>query len=89
MFVHNVPLAAACSMGWSVVVLRIFDVHMPPALAIGLLPLVMDAPNLKYPLSVAVGTSALTLFFLLWRRMSPIPESGHHLRSADDILESS
>jgi hypothetical protein len=61
------PLAAGCSMGWGIIVLRILNVHIPPALAVGLLPLVMNSPNLKYPLSVATGTAALTMFFLLWR----------------------
>ena len=45
----------------SIVVLRMFQVHMPPALAVGLLPFVMVAPNVWYPVSVALGTIALTV----------------------------
>jgi hypothetical protein len=44
----------------SIGILRIFQVHMPPALAVGLLPFVMVAPNVWYPVSVALGTIALT-----------------------------
>jgi hypothetical protein len=45
----------------SIGILRIFQVHMPPALAVGLLPFVMVAPNAWYPVSVALGTIALTM----------------------------
>ena len=34
---------------------------MPPALAVGLLPFVMVAPNAWYLVSVALGTIALTV----------------------------
>jgi hypothetical protein len=47
----------------SVAILRAFKLHMPPALAVGLLPFVMAAPNFWYPTSVGVGTAALTLCF--------------------------
>jgi hypothetical protein len=45
----------------SIGILRIFQVHMPPALAVGLIPFVMVAPNAWYPVSVALGTIALTV----------------------------
>jgi hypothetical protein len=47
----------------SIAILRAFKVHMPPALAVGLLPFVMTAPNIRYPTSVGIGTVALTLCF--------------------------
>ncbi len=59
---------AAAAMAWGLLVLRGFDIHMPPALAVGLIPLVMKAPGLAYPLSVGGGTAALTASFLVWRR---------------------
>jgi hypothetical protein len=37
--------------------------HLPPALAVGLLPFVMTAPDGWYPVSVALGTSTLVAFF--------------------------
>jgi hypothetical protein len=47
----------------SIAILRAFKVHMPPALAVGLLPFVMAAPNFLYPTSVGIGTVALTVCF--------------------------
>ncbi len=62
------PLAAGAAMAWGILVLRVFDVHMPPALAVALLPLVMHAPDMRYPVSVVAGTVVLTATFLVWRR---------------------
>jgi hypothetical protein len=55
----GVMLTVLCSIA----ILRAFKVHMPPALAVGLLPFVMTAPNMRYALSVGIGTVALTLCF--------------------------
>lgn len=62
------PLTAACAMAWGILILRLFDLHVPPALAVALLPLVMDKPTVMYPVSVGIGTLAMTLWFLLYRR---------------------
>jgi hypothetical protein len=64
------PLAAACSMGWGIAVLRAFDLHVPPALAVALLPLVMDKPTLAYPFAVGIGTTLLSLWFLAYQRLA-------------------
>jgi hypothetical protein len=48
----------------STLLLRFFRMHLPPALAVGLLPFVMTAPNGWYPISVALGTSTVVVFFL-------------------------
>ncbi len=64
------PLAAACSMAWGIAVLRAFDLHVPPALAVALLPLVMDSPGPSYPVAVGVGTTLLSIWFLGWQRIS-------------------
>ena len=61
------PLTAALAMTWGIVVLRVFDLHVPPALAVALLPMVMDHPSYAYPFSVASGTLLLTLWFLAWK----------------------
>jgi hypothetical protein len=53
----------------SIAILKIFKVHMPPALAVGILPFVMKAPNCRYPISVLTGTVALMLYFSSYRRM--------------------
>jgi hypothetical protein len=55
----GVMLTVLCSIA----ILRAFKVHMPPALAVGLLPFVMTAPNIRYPTSVGIGTIALTVCF--------------------------
>jgi hypothetical protein len=57
--VVGVMLTVLCSIA----ILRAFKVHMPPALAVGLLPFVMTAPNMRYAISVGIGTVALTLCF--------------------------
>jgi hypothetical protein len=50
-----------------VLVLRLFDLHVPPALAVALLPFVMDSPTIAYPLSVGIGTLLMTLWFLFYK----------------------
>jgi HPP family len=56
-------MTAALSMAWGMTVLQLLRVHVPPALAVALLPMVMDAPTWWYPCSVGLGTLALTLWF--------------------------
>lgn len=63
------PLAAGLSMGWGILVLRVFDLHMPPAIAVALLPQVMDSPTIAYPFAVGIGTLLMTLWFLLYQRV--------------------
>jgi hypothetical protein len=64
------PVSAACSMAWGSVALRLFDLHVPPALAVALLPQVMDSPTIAYPVSVGLGTLLMTLWFLLYQQFS-------------------
>jgi len=67
---------AALSMAWGMAVLQVFRVHVPPALAVALLPMVMDAPTLWYPGSVGLGTLTLTLWFWCCRsRLEPRQKS--------------
>jgi hypothetical protein len=61
-------LGAVCAMGVGVLLLRVFDVHMPLALAVALLPFVMTSPDMRYPASVGIGTLVLTGFFLMYQR---------------------
>lgn len=68
-FLGVTPLAAACSMAWGIAVLRACNLHIPPALAIALLPLVMDKPTLAYPFAVGIGTTLLSLWFLAYQRL--------------------
>jgi hypothetical protein len=61
------PSAAACAMAWGILVLRVFDLHVPPALAVALLPFVMTSPTVAYPVSVGIGTLLMTIWFLLYQ----------------------
>jgi hypothetical protein len=63
-----IPLAAALSMAWGVIVLRIFRTNVPPALAVALLPMVIDRPTILYPISVGIGIALGALWFAIFRR---------------------
>jgi hypothetical protein len=54
-----------CSVG----ILSFFDLHMPPALAVGLLPFVIRLPDYRFPLSVLLGTLSLGLYFSGYKRL--------------------
>jgi hypothetical protein len=58
----GIALTMICSIG----ILRAFKVHMPPALAVGILAFVIKTPNFWYPISVGIGTVALMICF--WAR---------------------
>jgi hypothetical protein len=57
--VSGVALTMICSIG----ILRAFKVHMPPALAVGILAFVIKTPNVWYPISVGIGAIALMVCF--------------------------
>jgi hypothetical protein len=63
-----VMLTFLCSVG----ILRFFDLHMPPALAVGLLPFVIRMPDYRFPLSVLLGTISLGLYFYGYKRLRKI-----------------
>jgi hypothetical protein len=68
-FLGVTPLAAAASMAWGIAMLRVCDLHVPPALAVALLPLVMDKPTIAYPFAVGIGTTLLSLWFLAYQQL--------------------
>src|SRR5260221_6233556 len=61
------PLSVAVALLIGVATLRLLRLHIPPALAVGLLPQVMPHPDWRFPLAVATGTLVLTASFLLAR----------------------
>lgn len=63
-------MAAALSVIGGTIVLRVFSLHVPSAIAIGLLPFVMPNPDFRYSLAVISGAGLLSLSFLLWRTVS-------------------
>ena len=56
-------------MAWGIQILRIFDLHVSPALAVALLPKVIDSPTALYPVAVGIGTSILSGLFVLYGRV--------------------
>ena len=64
------PLAAALSVTCGVVLMRVFKLHFPPAIAVGLLPFVMPHLDDRYPVAVTLCALLLCLAFLLWRKTS-------------------
>lgn len=62
-------IAVVITVAISILLLRLFRMHMPPALAVGVLPFVMIAPDVWYPISVAIGTTTLAVLFLIQRRV--------------------
>ena len=63
-------LAAIGSTLFGVLVLRVLKLHVPPAVAVGLLPFVIADPGYRFPAAVGLGTVLLTGSFLLWRKMN-------------------
>jgi HPP family len=64
------PIAAAFSMAWGITALRLFDLHVPPALAVALLPQVMASPTIGYPFSVGLGTLLMTIWFFFYKSLA-------------------
>jgi len=67
--VQGTVLAVMVTVLCSIIILRRFEVHIPPALAVGLLPFVIKMPNYKFPISVFLGTIALVLYCFGYRRI--------------------
>jgi hypothetical protein len=68
------PIAAMLSMAWGVVLLRVLKIHMPPVLAVALLPIVIAHPTAAYPLAVGFGTIMVSVWYALfgrWRASRP------------------
>jgi len=69
---HCLGIGAAgsvTSMAWGILMLRVFDLHVPPALAVGLLPQVIGSPTALYPVAVGIGTSLLSGSFVFYNRV--------------------
>lgn len=60
-------VATLLSMAAGILILRAFDLHMPPALAIGLIPQILEKPGWNYPLAVLGGSIVLAFVFLSYR----------------------
>ncbi|MDF1753219.1 MAG: hypothetical protein P1U89_10625 [Verrucomicrobiales bacterium] len=61
--------ATVISLVAGLVILKTFDLHMPPALAIGLIPQILENPGWNYPVAVLIGSSGLAIGFLFYRSL--------------------
>lgn len=61
------PISVTIALTVGIIVLRISRLHLPPALAIGLLPQVVPHADWRFVVAVAVGSAALTGTFLIAR----------------------
>ncbi len=64
------PRAAICSILLGVLVLRVLDLHVSPALAVALLPFVMSHPGWQFPATVPLRTAVGTAVFRAWRQFA-------------------
>lgn len=55
------------SLAFGIGVLRLFDLHVPPALAVALIPQVIDHPTWLYPVAITIGTLLVTITFFPYR----------------------
>lgn len=67
MALGNSPLAVILVIAFSMGIIRVFRLHAPPAVAVGLLPFVMEHPDFWFPLAVGAGTSLLAGTFIIYR----------------------
>jgi hypothetical protein len=62
---HASAVGVVATLAVSMLAQRIFKIHIPPALAVGLLPFVIPRPDVWYVASVATGTTGLALCSLM------------------------
>lgn len=68
------PIAAGLAVFYATVVLRGLDIHVPPTIAVSLLPFVIPKPDYHYAIAVALGTTLLIIIYSLWRAISPLED---------------
>jgi hypothetical protein len=61
--------AAALSMAAGLLILRALDLYAPPALAVGLLPMVLTHPTYRFVAAVLISTVTLTIGFRIWQEI--------------------
>ena len=60
-------IAAAASMAWGFAVVWVLRIHLPPATAVALIPLIAKQPTYMFPVSVAAGALLLTICYWGYR----------------------
>lgn len=74
------PASVAVAMVGGIAAVRVLRVHVPPAVAISLLPQVIDRPDWHFILAVATGTTLLTATFIAVRAARPALARVTHVR---------
>ena len=67
------PASAVLVLAFALMSLQVSRLRLPPALAIGLIPFILPSPSWRFGASVAIGTCALTVWFLIHRRLVRSP----------------
>ena len=67
MVLGNHPVAVMLVMAVAMFIIRSFRLHAPPAVAVGLLPFVIEHPDFSFPLAVFAGTLLLVVMFFIYR----------------------
>lgn len=62
------PLAVCFAMIAVTIIVRVFDLHFPPAIAVAILPFIMPHFDFRYPAVVMSSSILLIVVFFLWRR---------------------
>jgi hypothetical protein len=62
-------------MAWGFLVLYLLELHVPPAMAVALIPMIMTRPTAAFPVAVALGTMLLTICYLLYRWLLKVQSS--------------
>ena len=70
MALGNHPLSVMLSMAVAMFIIRSFRLHAPPAVAVGLLPFVIEHPDFRFPIAVTAGTLLLVGMFYIYRARS-------------------
>jgi hypothetical protein len=63
------PIGAMVSILAGVGILRLLDLHVPPALAVALLPFILTRPGWTFPVAVLAGTLLQVVTFATWRML--------------------
>jgi CBS-domain-containing membrane protein len=67
LYMGSGPLAVILAVAIGAGVCRQFKLHIPPALAVGLMPFVMTNPDFRFPLAVGGGIFLLAVTFISYR----------------------
>jgi hypothetical protein len=60
-----IPLATLISMALGIAVITSLKVNLAPALAVGIIPMILDHADIEYVGGVLLGTSALALSLMM------------------------